>query len=245
MMHKNIRTGKNDNKWVSNNQSGNDCNPNSKHDFQKRIKYHKINSDSNNLIRLNRYLANAGLCSRRKADKYIQDGLVKINGMLVTELGTRVYNTDRITFRNSPICLEHKVYLLLNKPKNCVTTAYDPQGRPTVMDLIKTVCKEQIFPVGRLDRNTTGVLLLTNDGELSDKLTHPRYIKKKIYHVWLNREVNAVDLQKLSKGIRLEDGEFSADDISYVSDKDKTQVGIEIHSGQNRIIRRVFESLGY
>ncbi|BAG83832.1 putative ribosomal large subunit pseudouridine synthase B [Candidatus Azobacteroides pseudotrichonymphae genomovar. CFP2] len=233
------------NKWNYNNQGKSDCNLNSKYNFQKKIKYYKVEPNSNGPIRLNRYLANSGLCSRRKADKYIQTGLVKKNGIPVTEFGTRVNRTDNITFCNSLVRSEHKVYLLLNKPKNCVTTTNDPQGRLTVMDLIKTACKEQIFPVGRLDRNTTGVLLLTNDGKLSAKLTHPRHMKKKIYHVWLNRGIDAADIKKLSKGIQLEDGGIWADDISYVNDKDKTQINIEIHSGRNHIIRRMFESLGY
>jgi pseudouridine synthase len=209
------------------------------------MKYREENFDPNELIRLNKYLANAGVCSRREADDFIQAGLIKVNDEVVTELGTKVKRADEVKFQDELIKLEHKIYVLLNKPKNCVTTADDPQERLTVMDLVKTACHERIFPVGRLDRNTTGVLLLTNDGDLASKLTHPKYLKKKIYHVWLDKPVSEDDMQKLVDGIELEDGEIHADAISYVSDEDKDQVGIEIHSGRNRIVRRMFESLGY
>jgi 23S rRNA pseudouridine2605 synthase len=211
----------------------------------KQSKYREENFDPNEQIRLNKYLANAGVCSRREADEFIKAGLVKVNGELATELGTKVRRADEVTFHNEPVKLEHKIYLLLNKPRNCVTTADDPQERLTVMDLVKTACQERIFPVGRLDRNTTGVLLLTNDGDLSAKLTHPKFLKKKIYHVWLDKDVAVEDMQKMAEGIELEDGEIHADAISYVSDEAKDQVGIEIHSGRNRIVRRMFESLGY
>lgn len=208
--------------------------------------YYNKDSNSNNLIRLNKYLANSGLCSRRKADVYIQSGLIKLNGKVVTELGEKVNYTDSITFCNFSVYFERKVYVLLNKPKNCITTTYDPEGRLIVMDLLKNACKELIFPVGRLDYDTTGVLLLTNNGELSNKLTHPKYVKKKIYHVWLNREINTTDIQKLSKGILLEDGKFYADSINYINkDQNKNRISIEIHSGRNRIVRRLFEKLGY
>jgi 23S rRNA pseudouridine2605 synthase len=220
-------------------------NPNSKYSLQKQLKYREENFDPNEPIRLNKYLANAGVCSRREADEFIKAGLVTVNGEPVTELGTKVRRADEITFHNEPVKLEHKIYLLLNKPRNCVTTADDPQERLTVMDLVKTACQERIFPVGRLDRNTTGVLLLTNDGDLASKLTHPKFLKKKIYHVWLDKEVDVADMQKLADGLELEDGEIHADAISYVSDETKDQVGIEIHSGRNRIVRRMFESLGY
>jgi 23S rRNA pseudouridine2605 synthase len=219
--------------------------PNSKYNIQKQLKYREEHFDPNEPIRLNKYLANAGVCSRREADEFIQAGLVKVNGETVTELGTKVKRADAVMFHNEPIKLEHKIYLLLNKPKNCVTTADDPQERLTVMDLVKNACQERIFPVGRLDRNTTGVLLLTNDGDLSSKLTHPKFLKKKIYHVWLDKGVSVADMQKLADGIELEDGEIHADAISYVSDETQDQVGIEIHSGRNRIVRRMFESLGY
>jgi 23S rRNA pseudouridine2605 synthase len=220
-------------------------NPNAKYNVQKQLKYREEHFDPEELIRLNKYLANAGVCSRREADDFIQAGLVKVNGAVVTELGTKVKRSDAVMFHDQPTRLEHKIYLVLNKPKNCVTTADDPQERLTVMDLVKTACQERIFPVGRLDRNTTGVLLLTNDGDLSSKLTHPKFLKKKIYHVWLDKEINIADMQKLADGIDLEDGEIHADAISYVTDDVKDQVGIEIHSGRNRIVRRMFESLGY
>ena len=216
-----------------------------KYSVQKQLKYREENFDPNEPIRLNKYLANAGVCSRREADEFIKAGLVKVNGESVNELGTKVRRADEITFHGEPVKLEHKIYLLLNKPRNCVTTADDPQERLTVMDLVKTACHERIFPVGRLDRNTTGVLLLTNDGDLSAKLTHPKFLKKKIYHVWLDRDVAVEDMQKLADGIDLDDGEIHADAISYVGDEAKDQVGIEIHSGRNRIVRRMFESLGY
>ncbi|MDR3062449.1 MAG: RNA-binding S4 domain-containing protein [Dysgonamonadaceae bacterium] len=222
-----------------------DYNPNAKYSFQKQLKYREEHFDPNEPIRLNKYLANAGVCSRREADEFIQAGVVKVNGEVTTELGTKVKRADQVMFHDQPIQLEHKIYVLLNKPKNCVTTADDPQERLTVMDLVKNACRERIFPVGRLDRNTTGVLLLTNDGDLASKLTHPKFLKKKIYHVWLDKDVQIEDMQKLADGIELEDGEIHADAISYVSETDKDQVGIEIHSGRNRIVRRMFESLGY
>ena len=190
-------------------------------------------------------MANAGICSRRDADKYIQAGVITVNGKVVTELGTKVLRSDDILFHESPVRLEKKVYVLLNKPKGCITTSEDPQERKTVMNLVKGACQERIYPVGRLDRNTTGVLLLTNDGELAAKLTHPQFMKKKIYHVYLDKNVSGVDMQKIAEGITLDDGEIKADDIQYASETDKKQVGIEIHSGKNRIVRRIFESLGY
>jgi 23S rRNA pseudouridine2605 synthase len=208
-------------------------------------KYREEHFDPNEPIRLNKYLANAGICSRREADEFIQAGLVKVNGETITELGTKVKRSDEVLFHSDSVKLEQKVYVLLNKPKNCVTTADDPQERLTVMDLVKTACHERIFPVGRLDRNTTGVLLLTNDGDLASKLTHPKYLKKKIYHVWLDKDVSVADLQKMADGVELVDGEIHADAISYVTETDKDQVGIEIHSGRNRVVRRMFEALGY
>ena len=171
--------------------------------------------------------------------------MVTVNGEVVTELGTKIKRTDEIKFHDQPVTLEKKVYVLLNKPKDCVTTSDDPQQRKTVMDLVKNVCPERIYPVGRLDRNTTGVLLLTNDGDLASKLTHPKFLKKKVYHVYLDKNVTAHDMQQIATGIELEDGEIHADDIQYASDTDKSQVGIEIHRGKNRIVRRIFESLGY
>jgi 23S rRNA pseudouridine2605 synthase len=230
-----------------NNQRNNSRNDsyNSKYSIQKQLKYREEHFDPNELIRLNKYLANAGVCSRREADDFIQAGLVKVNDVIIKELGTKVKRADTVMFHDQPVKLEHKIYLLLNKPKNCVTTADDPKERLTVMDLVKSACQERIFPVGRLDRNTTGVLLLTNDGDLSSKLTHPKFLKKKIYHVWLDKDVSIADMQKLADGIDLEDGEIHADAISYVTEDAKDQVGIEIHSGRNRIVRRMFERLGY
>ena len=187
----------------------------------------------------------AGVCSRREADEFIQAGVVTVNGEVVTELGTKVMRTDEVKFHDDPVVLEKKVYVLLNKPKDYVTTSDDPQQRKTVMDLVKNACRERIYPVGRLDRNTTGVLLFTNDGDLASKLTHPKFLKKKVYHVYLDKNVTAHDLQQISEGITLEDGEIHADAIEYASETDKSQVGIEIHSGKNRIVRRIFESLGY
>ena len=219
--------------------------PNAKYSMKKRIEYKEENIDPNEPLRLNKYLANAGVCSRREADEYIQAGVVTVNGKVVTELGTKVLRSDEVKFHDQPVTIEKKVYVLLNKPKDYVTTSDDPQQRKTVMDLVKNACPERIYPVGRLDRNTTGVLLLTNDGDLASKLTHPKFLKKKVYHVFLDKPVTAFDIQKISEGVELEDGEVHADAIDYASDTDKCQVGIEIHSGKNRIVRRIFESLGY
>jgi len=213
--------------------------------MKKRIEYSEANIDPTVPVRLNKFLANAGVCSRREADEYIQAGVVSVNGKVVTELGTKVMRTDEIKFHDRNVSLEKKVYVLLNKPKDYVTTSDDPQQRKTVMDLVKDVCPERIYPVGRLDRNTTGVLLLTNDGDLASKLTHPKFLKKKIYHVFLDKNVTAHDMQQIAEGITLDDGEIHADAIEYASETDKKQIGIEIHSGKNRIVRRIFESLGY
>ena len=219
--------------------------PNAKYSLKKRIEYKEENFDPNEPIRLNKFLANAGVCSRREADEYIQAGVITVNGEAVTELGTKVLRTDEIKFHDQPVSLEKKVYVLLNKPKDYVTTSDDPQQRKTVMDLVKNCCKERIYPVGRLDRNTTGVLLLTNDGDMASKLTHPKFLKKKIYHVYLDKNVTAHDIQLIRDGITLEDGDIKADACEYADPIDKKQVGIEIHSGKNRIVRRIFESLGY
>ena len=219
--------------------------PNAKYSMKKRIEYKEENYDPNEPIRLNKYLANAGICSRREADEYIQAGVITVNGEVVTELGTKVLRTDEVKFHDQPVSIEKKVYVLLNKPKDYVTTSDDPQQRKTVMDLVKNACRERIYPVGRLDRNTTGVLLLTNDGDMASKLTHPKFLKKKIYHVYLDKNVTAHDIQQIRDGIQLEDGEIQADACEYADEKDKKQVGIEIHSGKNRIVRRIFESLGY
>ena len=222
-----------------------DYDPNAKYSMKKRIEYKELNFDPNEPIRLNKYLANAGVCSRREADEFIQAGVVTVNGEVVTELGTKVMRSDVVKFHDDPVSMEKKVYVLLNKPKDYVTTSDDPQQRKTVMDLVKNACPERIYPVGRLDRNTTGVLLLTNDGDLASKLTHPKFLKKKIYHVYLDRNVTAHDMQSIAEGITLDDGEIKADDIQYADPVDKKQVGIEIHSGKNRIVRRIFESFGY
>ena len=222
-----------------------DYDPNAKYSMKKRIEYKEINYDPNEPLRLNKFLANAGVCSRREADEFIQAGVVSVNGEIVTELGTKILRTDVVKFHDQPVNIEKKVYVLLNKPKDYVTTSDDPQQRKTVMDLVKNACPERIYPVGRLDRNTTGVLLLTNDGDLASKLTHPKYLKKKIYHVYLDKNITAHDLQQIAEGIQLDDGEIKADDVQYADPIDKKQVGIEIHSGRNRIVRRIFESLGY
>ena len=211
----------------------------------KRIEYEVTVPDPDEQIRLNKYMSNAGLCSRREADEFIQQGLVKVNGVTVTELGTKITHSDVVEYNDKVVTLESKCYILLNKPKDCVTTSDDPNGRLTVMDLVKGACPERIYPVGRLDRNTTGVLLLTNDGDLASKLTHPKYVKKKIYHVWCDRDIAEEDMQRIADGIELEDGPIHADAISYATETDRNQAGIEIHSGRNRIVRRIFESLGY
>ena len=219
--------------------------PNAKYSMKKRIEYKEENIDPTEPLRLNKFLANAGVCSRREADEFIQAGLVTVNGEVVTELGTKILRTDEVKFHDAPVTLEKKVYVLLNKPKDYVTTSDDPQQRKTVMDLVKDVCPERIYPVGRLDRNTTGVLLLTNDGDLASKLTHPKFLNKKVYHVHLDKNLTAHDMDQIREGITLEDGEIKADAVEYADDRDKAQVGIEIHSGKNRIVRRIFESLGY
>ncbi len=211
----------------------------------KRVEYEMPVPDPDEQIRLNKYMSNAGLCSRREADEFIQQGLVKVNGQVVTELGTKITHSDVVEYDEKVVTLQSKCYILLNKPKDCVTTSDDPHGRTTVMDLVKGACNERIYPVGRLDRNTTGVLLLTNDGDLASKLTHPKFVKKKIYHVWCDRDIAEEDMQRIADGIELEDGPIHADAISYATETDRNQAGIEIHSGRNRIVRRIFESLGY
>ena len=196
-------------------------------------------------IRLNRFIANAGICSRREADTFIAAGMVTVNGKHVTELGTKVNPGDDVRFDGRRIYPEKKIYLLLNKPKDFVTTTDDPHADKIVMDLIKDACPERIYPVGRLDRGTTGVLLFTNDGDLSKKLTHPSHNMKKIYQVSLDKPVTANHLQQIADGVELEDGNVHADAISYINQQDKNEIGIEIHSGKNRIVRRIFEHLGY
>jgi 23S rRNA pseudouridine2605 synthase len=196
-------------------------------------------------IRLNRFLANSGVCSRREADTFISTGCVTVNGQIVSELGAKVSLNDDVRFNGQQLNPQRKVYLVLNKPKGYVTTTDDPQERKTVMDLVANACAERIYPVGRLDRETTGVLLFTNDGDVAKKLTHPSFAKKKIYHVFLDKPLTKADLLTIAKGIELEDGFISTDAISYTSEDNKREVGIEIHSGRNRIVRRIFEHLGY
>ena len=222
-----------------------DYNPNAKYSKKKQIEYKEQFVDPNEPIRLNKFLANAGICSRREADEFIMAGVVSVNGEVVTELGTKIKRSDEVKFHDQPVSIERKIYILLNKPKDTVTTSDDPQARRTVMDLVKGACPERIYPVGRLDRNTTGVLLLTNDGDLASKLTHPKYLKKKIYHVHLDKNLTRADMDQIAAGIELDDGEIHADAISYTDEAKKDDVGIEIHSGKNRIVRRIFEKLGY
>lgn len=220
-------------------------NPNAKYSKKKQIEYKEQFVDPNEPIRLNKFLANAGVCSRREADEFITAGVVSVNGQVVTELGTKIKRGDEVKFHDQIVNIERKIYVLLNKPKDTVTTSDDPQARRTVMDLVKDACTERIYPVGRLDRNTTGVLLLTNDGDLASKLTHPKYLKKKIYHVHLDKNLTQADMEQIAAGIQLDDGEIHADAISYTDEAKKNDVGIEIHSGKNRIVRRIFEALGY
>ena len=243
--YNNNRGGYNNNRGGGYRQHTPGYDPNAKYSLKKRIEYKEENFDPTEPLRLNKFLANAGVCSRREADEFIQAGVVTVNGEVVTELGTKILRTDEVKFHDAPVSLEKKVYVLLNKPKDYVTTSDDPQQRKTVMDLVKDVCPERIYPVGRLDRNTTGVLLLTNDGDLASKLTHPKFLKKKVYHVHLDKNITAHDLQQIRDGITLDDGEIKADAVDYADERDKAQVGIEIHSGKNRIVRRIFESLGY
>jgi 23S rRNA pseudouridine2605 synthase len=201
--------------------------------------------NTGDLVRLNKYIAAAGICSRREADELISAGLITVNGKSVTELGSKVHPDDEVKYNGERIRTERKVYLVLNKPKDYVTTTDDPKERKTVMLLIRDACNERVYPVGRLDRNTTGVLLFTNDGELAKKMTHPSSNKKKIYHVFLNKAISAGDLKKLAEGVTLEDGFIQPDAISYASTENKKEVGLEIHSGKNRIVRRMFEAVGY
>ncbi len=197
-------------------------------------------------IRLNRYISMSGICSRREADEYITSGAITVNGVTVTELGSKVMPGDVVCYNGQQIQNEKKVYIVMNKPKGFVTTLDDPHADKSVMDLVKNACNERIYPVGRLDKNSVGVLLLTNDGDLAKKLTHPTYEKKKIYQVSLDKRLERSDMERLIMGVTLEDGEIAADDICYVEDpKMKNAVGIEIHSGRNRIVRRMFEHVGY
>ena len=204
-----------------------------------------VKAKEGNTTRLNKFIASTGLCSRREADSYILSGKIKVNGIVVTELGTKISNNDKVSLSNKLLVNEKKVYILLNKPKGYVTSTKDPKHEKVVMQLVNNCCSERIFPVGRLDMDTLGVLLLTNDGELAQQLTHPKYNKKKIYHVFLDKNITKNDINKIAIGFDLEDGFIKSDGISFVDNKDKSQVGIEIHSGKNRIVRRIFEHLGY
>lgn len=212
--------------------------------FTRNKPYKEVVKDDDGLIRLNKYIANTGVCSRREADELIGAGAVSVNGEVITQMGYKVKPTDTVVYGGSRLKKEKLVYVLLNKPKDFITTTDDPMDRRTVMNLLKEACRERIYPVGRLDRSTTGVLLLTNDGELTKKLTHPSHNIKKVYHVELDKNLKHSDLQKILEGISLEDGVAYVDSINYVGE-DKSQVGIELHSGKNRIVRRIFESLGY
>ncbi len=196
-------------------------------------------------VRLNKFIANAGICSRREADELIKSGAVTVNGKVISELGTKIKPTDQVRYGGEKIRSERKVYIVMNKPKDFITTVEDPHAKRTVMELFRNKVKERVYPVGRLDRTTTGVLLFTNDGELAKRLMHPRFKKKKIYHVYLDKTLKKNDFQDLLNGIDLEDGPIAADKLSYVDAEDKNQVGLEIHSGRNRIVRRMFEHLGY
>ncbi len=205
----------------------------------------ELKLDQDGLIRLNKFIANSGLCSRREADEHIANGLITVNGEVVAQLGAKVKPTDEITFRGKKLETERKIYILLNKPKDYVTTVDDPHAKHTVMELVEGACEERVYPVGRLDRQSTGLLLLTNDGELTTRLTHPSHNKKKVYHVELDKKLAQTDMNKVLEGVDLEGEVVKADAIAYIDNRDLTQIGIEIHTGQNRVIRRIFEALGY
>ena len=211
---------------------------------RKRVQYRERFEDPTKPIRLNKFLANAGVCSRREADDFIQAGVITVNGEVVDSLGAKVMLTDKVMFHDQPIRREQKVYILLNKPKNTVTTTDDPQERHTVLDIVRNACAERIYPVGRLDRNTTGVLLLTNDGDLAAKLTHPKFGKKKIYAATLDRDLEEADEISLRAGVVLDDELIVPDALEFPKE-DRIHIGLEIHSGQNRVVRRMFEKIGY
>jgi len=227
------------------NKQENEFNPNEKYSRKKQLEYQKNNIDYSKPIRLNKFLANAGVCSRREADEFIRSGIISVNGEVVTQLGTKIMMTDTVMFKDQPVQSERKVYLLLNKPKDCLTTSDDPNNRKTVLDLVKNACSERIYPVGRLDRNTTGVLLLTNDGDLAAKLTHPKYNKKKIYHAVLDKNLETVDYEAIIQGVDLGDERVTIDALEFVKAGSRREIGIELHSGQNRVVRRIFEKFGY
>lgn len=212
---------------------------------RKRFEHRESLENSNEPMRLNKYLANAGICSRREADDFIQAGVITVNGEIVTTLGAKVLPTDKVMFHDQTIRRERKIYILLNKPKDCITTTDDPQERKTVLDIVKNACPERIYPVGRLDRNTTGVLLLTNDGDLAAKLTHPKYGKKKIYAATLDKDLTEESYNEIMEGIRLDDEVIVPDALEFTREEDRRHIGLEIHSGQNRVVRRIFEKVGY
>ena len=215
-------------------------------DFKIKVKKgDPLPSFNEDQVRLNKYLSNAGICSRREADVLIQTGVVSVNGTIITELGYKIAPEDVVQYDGETINAEIKRYVLLNKPKGFITTMDDPRGRKTVMSLVKKACRERIYPVGRLDRETTSLLLFTNDGDMAKKLTHPRYQAKKIYHVELNKPVTKEDMERLLRGVDLEDGKTRVDEVSYIENGNSTEVGVEIHSGKNRIVRRLFEAMGY
>lgn len=205
----------------------------------------KMTGNTDSKIRLNKYLAHAGICSRREADTFIATGNVSVNGKVITEMGFKVNPTDEVRFNGELLKTEKKEYVLLNKPKNFITTTRDDKGRRTVMELVAKASKNRLIPVGRLDRNTTGLLLFTNDGDLAKKLTHPKHGVSKLYHVVLNKNVKAADLEKIRKGFHLDDGRVQVDEVSFTEQGGKSEVGIKIHSGKNRIVRKIFEHLGY
>lgn len=212
---------------------------------RKQQEYRQQYEDPTKEIRLNKFLANAGICSRREADDFIQAGVITVNGEVVASLGAKVKPTDEVRFHDQPVRRERKVYILLNKPKNCVTTTDDPQERKTVIDIVKNACSERIYPVGRLDRNTTGVLLLTNDGDLAARLTHPKFGKKKIYAAVLDKDLEEEDFDSIMRGVILDDELIVPDALEFTSSEDRRHLGLEIHSGQNRVVRRIFEKVGY
>lgn len=245
-------------KRSSENESNNNFQKKHSYKGDTRKKYNtnfreKLNTSSkktskasdNDETRLNKFIANAGICSRREADVYIKAGNVKVNGKLVTEMGYKVKPTDEVKFDDSLISLEQKRYVLLNKPKNYITTMDDERGRKTVMDLIESATKERIYPVGRLDRNTTGLLLFTNDGELAKKLTHPKHNVQKLYHASLDKKLSIGDMQKIAEGFILDGKRVIVDEISYIINQPKSEIGVKIHSGRNRIVRRIFEHFNY
>jgi len=231
-------------------QAGRNSNPQGKNQFKKDFRKPKSNKPAqkkteNTGVRLNKFISNSGICSRREADTYIEHGSVSVNGKLVTEMGYKVQPTDEVRFDGTLISMEQKRYVLLNKPKNYITTMEDDRGRKTVMELVGNATRERIYPVGRLDRNTTGLLLFTNDGELAKKLTHPKHNVRKLYHASLDKKLSIADLEKLRGDVIIEGRKVFIDAVSYVEGEKKTEVGIEIHSGRNRIVRKIFEHYGY